>query len=78
MVSIIEYILILILLFQIRTALMGSSNQTVTDAASIVEGGQTLKSKRELLQIIDTTLLKCYLQVDGGTKLRFLNFYMYI
>ncbi len=47
---------------------MGSSNQTVTDAASIVEGGQTLKSKRELLQIIDTTLLKCYLQVDEGTK----------
>lgn len=76
--SIIEYIIILILLFQIRTALMGSSNQTVTDAASIVEGGQTLKSKRELLQIIDTTLLKCYLQVNGGTKLRFFNFYMYI
>ncbi|ODM93368.1 Vam6/Vps39-like protein [Orchesella cincta] len=48
----------------VRTALMGSSNQTVTDAASIVEGGHTLKSKRELLQIIDTTLLKCYLQTN--------------
>jgi len=31
---------------------------------SIKEGNQTVKSKEQLSQIIDTTLLKCYLQVS--------------
>ncbi len=32
-------------------------------SSAIVEGNVTIKSKRQLSQIIDTTLLKCYLQV---------------
>ena len=36
-------------------------DEVVTTA--IVEGNTTIKSKKQLSQIIDTTLLKCYLQV---------------
>lgn len=32
-------------------------------SSAIVEGNTTIKSRRQLSQIIDTTLLKCYIQV---------------
>ena len=41
--------------------LMDMSREMISSA--IVEGNVTIKSKRQLSQIIDTTLLKCYLQV---------------
>ena len=40
---------------------MDMSREMISSA--IVEGNVTIKSKRQLSQIIDTTLLKCYLQV---------------
>ena len=42
--------------------LMDMGREMVSSA--IVEGNVTIKSKRQLSQIIDTTLLKCYLQVN--------------
>ena len=33
------------------------------EATAIVEGNKTIKKSKQLRQIIDTTLLKCYLQV---------------
>lgn len=33
------------------------------ETTAIKEGDVTIKSKKQLSQIIDTTLLKCYLQV---------------
>ena len=39
-----------------------SSSNTVCNTA-IVEGSGTVRSRPQLLQIVDTTLLKCYLQV---------------
>ena len=34
------------------------------ETSAIVEGCATIQSKKQLSQIIDTTLLKCYLQVS--------------
>ena len=42
--------------------LLGSPN-TPVDSTAIFDGGSTIRSRRQLLQIIDTTLLKCYLKV---------------
>ena len=54
LLALIEY------LTQKRNELM-KKDEVVTTA--IVEGNTTIKSKKQLSQIIDTTLLKCYLQV---------------
>jgi hypothetical protein len=54
LLALIEY------LTQKRNELM-KKEELVTTA--IVEGCQTIRSKKQLSQIIDTTLLKCYLQV---------------
>ena len=52
--------------FQKRNELVSDitkeSNQTLSTMA-IKEGNTTIKSKKQLSQIIDTTLLKCYIQV---------------
>ncbi len=48
--------------FQRRNDLLKDMNREMVSSA-IVEGNVTIKSKRQLSQIIDTTLLKCYLQV---------------
>jgi hypothetical protein len=40
-----------------------SDHQSST--SPLMEGTPTIKSKKKLLQIIDTTLLKCYLHVSG-------------
>ena len=56
LLALIEY------LTQKRNELM-KKDEVITTA--IVEGNTTIKSKKQLSQIIDTTLLKCYLQVGG-------------
>lgn len=38
------------------------------ETTAIKEGDVTIKSKKQLSQIIDTTLLKCYLQVTSNEK----------
>ena len=50
-------------------------NKEVVSSA-IVEGNMTIKSKRQLSQIIDTTLLKCYIQVKAMDFLLFLIVYL--
>lgn len=47
---------------QKRNQLMMDMTKDMVSSA-IVEGNTTIKSKRQLSQIIDTTLLKCYIQV---------------
>lgn len=47
---------------QLVKKLNDSDHQSST--SPLVEGTPTIKSKRKLLQIIDTTLLKCYLHVS--------------
>ncbi|CAG7719932.1 unnamed protein product [Allacma fusca] len=46
------------------TFVRNNTNQTVTDSASMVEGAAPMVNKRKVLQIIDTTLLKCYLKTN--------------
>jgi len=53
-------------LVQVRHLLMGDLTQNVHHTTAIVEGSTTITSKRQLLQIIDTTLLKCYLQTNDA------------
>lgn len=66
LLSLIEY------LTQKRNEVVKDVNPEVVTSA-IVEGRTTIKSKRQLWQIIDTTLLKCYLIVciDNNTVLHF-------
>lgn len=45
------------------------------ETTAIKEGDVTIKSKKQLSQIIDTTLLKCYLQVLLMKKYQF-NHYL--
>ncbi|KAF0310166.1 Vam6/Vps39-like protein [Amphibalanus amphitrite] len=54
-------------LIQVRHQLMkdDSSSGTVCNRA-IVEGSGTVRSRPQLLQIVDTTLLKCYLQTNSA------------
>lgn len=52
-----EYVL------QKRNELLKDINKEMQSTA-IVEGTTTIKSKKQLSQIVDTTLLKCYLQVS--------------
>ncbi|XP_043220624.1 vam6/Vps39-like protein [Amphibalanus amphitrite] len=54
-------------LIQVRHQLMkdDSSSSTVCNRA-IVEGSGTVRSRPQLLQIVDTTLLKCYLQTNSA------------
>ena len=55
LLALIEY------LTQKRNELMKKEEIQTT---AIVEGCTTIRSKKQLSQIIDTTLLKCYLQVS--------------
>jgi len=48
--------------FQKRNDLLKDSNKELAPTA-IVEGTTVIRSRRQLSQIIDTTLLKCYLKV---------------
>lgn len=50
-------------LVQVRCKLLNDSKQEPV-LTGIVQGSKTIKNKRQLLQIIDTTLLKCYLQTN--------------
>ncbi|XP_042910118.1 vam6/Vps39-like protein isoform X1 [Parasteatoda tepidariorum] len=54
-------------LVEIRSRLLSDSNSSVPSMTAIMEPGKTkFRSKKQLLQIIDTTLLKCYLQTNDG------------
>nr|CAG4643717.1 EOG090X0131 [Lepidurus arcticus] len=53
-------------LTQVRHDLMGNLNPQKSTPAALVEGNAIVKSKRQLLQIVDTTLLKCYLQTNDA------------
>nr|CAG4651586.1 EOG090X0131 [Triops cancriformis] len=53
-------------LTQVRHDLMGNLNPQKSTPAALVEGNTLVKSKRQLLQIVDTTLLKCYLQTNDA------------
>ncbi|CAK8694992.1 unnamed protein product [Clavelina lepadiformis] len=59
MLSLIEY------LTQKRNETMAISG-SIVDLYPIVEGNVTVRSKRQLLQIIDTTLLKCYIKTNDA------------
>ena len=48
---------------QLVKKLNDSDHQSST--SPLMEGTPTIKSKKKLLQIIDTTLLKCYLHVSS-------------
>ena len=50
-------------LTQKRQDLM-KSNHDLNQASTIVEGCATVTSRKQMSLIIDTTLLKCYLQVS--------------
>ncbi|XP_075549963.1 vacuolar protein sorting 39 [Dermacentor variabilis] len=50
-------------LVQVRCKLL-SDNQHEPALTGIVQGSKTVKSKKQLLQIIDTTMLKCYLETN--------------
>lgn len=60
LLALIEY------LTQVRHSLMGDLSKNLTQSAAIVDGSATIKSKRQLLQIIDTTLIKCYLKTNDA------------
>lgn len=52
--------------FQKRSQLVKKLNDSdhQSSTSPLMEGTPTIKSKKKLLQIIDTTLLKCYLHVS--------------
>ena len=52
-------------LTQKRQDLMKMSAQDLNQASTIMEGCATVTSLKQMSLIIDTTLLKCYLQVRG-------------
>jgi hypothetical protein len=52
-------------LTSVRHKLQGSSAKTITPVA-LTEACMVIKSKKQLLQIIDTTLLKCYLKINDS------------
>ncbi len=57
--SLVEY------LTRVRHKLNGTSSKAVSPYP-IMEGCVTIKSKRQMLQILDTTLLKCYLRTNDA------------
>lgn len=67
-------------LTNVRHKLQGSSLKNINPLA-LNEGCMTVKSKRQLMQIIDTTLLKCYLKVNDSlvaSLLRLKNNYCHL
>jgi hypothetical protein len=52
-------------LTSVRHKLQGSSAKTISPLA-LTEASMVIKSKKQLLQIIDTTLLKCYLKINDS------------
>jgi len=60
LLALIEY------LTQMRHKLNNSSTPATLTPQPLVEGIIVIKSKRQALQIIDTTLLKCYLQTNDA------------
>ena len=57
-----HFFLNLFIFLQKRNELIKDKGKEMV-TSPIKEGNNTIKSKRALSQIIDTTLLKCYLQV---------------
>lgn len=53
-------------LIQVRHRLMHDLGNNVSSITAITEGSKTIHFKKQLLQIIDTTLLKCYLQINDA------------
>lgn len=51
---------------QKRHSLINNLEQNANQSTAIVEGNATIESNKQLLQIIDTTLLKCYLQTNDA------------
>ncbi|XP_077997895.1 vam6/Vps39-like protein [Glandiceps talaboti] len=60
LLALIEY------LTQKRNEIIKHMSQELGRPTAIVEGSATIKSKKQLSQIIDTTLLKCYLQTNDA------------
>ncbi|XP_070577538.1 vam6/Vps39-like protein [Ptychodera flava] len=60
LLALIEY------LTQKRNDVVKHMSQELGNPTAIVEGSATIKSKKQLSQIIDTTLLKCYLQTNDA------------
>lgn len=56
-------------LLQKRSHLVKHLNDSDPSTTSpLMEGTPTIKSRKKLLQIIDTTLLKCYLHVRAPSR----------
>ncbi|XP_037087090.1 vam6/Vps39-like protein [Pollicipes pollicipes] len=53
-------------LTQVRHNLLKDSSSNTVCNMAIVEGSGTVRSRSQLLQIVDTTLLKCYLQTNSA------------
>ncbi|XP_054708106.1 vam6/Vps39-like protein [Uloborus diversus] len=54
-------------LVEVRHRLKSDSTSNIPSMTAIMEPGKTkIRSKKQLLQIIDTTLLKCYLQTNDA------------
>lgn len=54
-------------LVEVRHRLKSDNTSNVPSMSAIMEAGKTkIRSKKQLLQIIDTTLLKCYLQTNDA------------
>lgn len=59
LLALIEY------LIQVRHSMTKTTqNKTIQNSTALVEGSATIKNKIQLLQIIDTTLVKCYLRTN--------------
>ncbi|CAG0884938.1 unnamed protein product, partial [Darwinula stevensoni] len=59
-------------LTQMRTNLLAQERKKIP-SRPILEGNNTIGNKERLLQIIDTTMVKCYLQMDDSLVGVFLN-----
>ena len=55
------------ILLQKRKEVLKDINKEI-ETTAIKDGNLTIRSKKQLSQIIDTTLLKCYLQVPQNTS----------
>jgi len=60
LLALIEY------LTQVRHKLNSNKIPSEFETSAMVEGVQTITSKKQLLQIIDTTLLKCYIKTNDA------------
>lgn len=58
----VKLILCLLLMFKKRNEVMKDPNKELV-TSPIIEGAPVMRSRKQICQIIDTTLLKCYIQV---------------